>query len=158
MNILPQGKDGINKITPKKNLTFFLFRTLLDLLVAVFFVIFLFVRTNPNTDLSIQGDQLNKALCFWYLIGSDFSCVHLYSSVHWISHILQRTRKTRPCLTGHPVLPRGKMSRSDYHKMSLNSEFASPRRIWEENGAEGQIDLLIIDCLFPVSKFLSSHR
>ena len=34
---------------------------------------------------------------------SDFSSVHMYSSVHWKSRFLQGTRKTQSCLTGHPV-------------------------------------------------------
>ena len=31
----------------------------------------------------------------------------LYSAtvtVHWASHVLQGTRNTRPCITGHPVI------------------------------------------------------
>ena len=47
----------------------------------------------------IQGDQLNMAACFWYLVKSDFSSVHMYNSVHWTSHFLKGTRKTQPCLT-----------------------------------------------------------
>ena len=37
------------------------------------------------------------------LIKTDLSSVHLYSSIHWKSHFLQGTIKTRPCLTGDPV-------------------------------------------------------
>ena len=40
---------------------------------------------------------------FWYLEKSDMSSVHMYSCVHWISHLIQVTRKTRPCSTGQPV-------------------------------------------------------
>ena len=38
-----------------------------------------------------------------YLVKSDLSSVHVYSSVHWTSHFFQGTRKTLPCLTGNPV-------------------------------------------------------
>ena len=51
----------------------------------------------------IQGDQLNKAVLFWYLVKSDLFIVHVYSSLSLDKHFFQRTRKTRPCLTGHPV-------------------------------------------------------
>ena len=54
--------------------------------------------------LFIQGDQLNMILCFWYLLKSDLYSVHVYSIVHCTSHFLQGTRKTRPCLNGHPVV------------------------------------------------------
>ena len=30
----------------------------------------------------VQGDQLNMSVCFWYLVKSDLSSVHLYNSVH----------------------------------------------------------------------------
>ena len=53
---------------------------------------------------SIQGDQLNMAVFLWDLGKSDLSSVQVYSGVHWTSYFLQGTRKTRPCLTGHPVL------------------------------------------------------
>ena len=51
----------------------------------------------------IQGDKLNMVVLFSYLGKSDLYIVHLYSTVHWTSHFLQGIRKTRPCLTGHPV-------------------------------------------------------
>ena len=50
-------------------------------------------------------DQLNMAVYFWYLVKSDLSSVHVYSSAYWTSHFLQGTRKTCPCLTGHLVDP-----------------------------------------------------
>ena len=53
---------------------------------------------------SVRGDQLNMPVFFLYLGKSDLSSVHVYSSVHKKSHFQQGTRKTRPCLTGHPVL------------------------------------------------------
>ena len=43
------------------------------------------------------------AVCFWYPIKSVLPSIHVYSSVHCTSHVLQCTRKTRPYLTGHPV-------------------------------------------------------
>ena len=45
---------------------------------------------------------MNMAV-FLYLVKSDFSSVRYYTHVHWKSHFLQGTRKTRTCLTGHPV-------------------------------------------------------
>ena len=51
----------------------------------------------------VQGDQLNMAMIFCYLGNSDLARVHVYSSVHWTSQFLLGTRKTRPCLIGHPV-------------------------------------------------------
>ena len=35
------------------------------------------------------------ALLFWYLVKSDLSSVRYYNGVHWASHFLQGTRKTR---------------------------------------------------------------
>ena len=52
----------------------------------------------------IQGDQLDMAVFFWYQVESDVSSVHVYNSIHRTSHLLQGTRKTRQCLTGHPVV------------------------------------------------------
>ena len=36
---------------------------------------------------TIQGDQLNMAVFFWYLEKSDLFIVHMYSIIHWRSHI-----------------------------------------------------------------------
>ena len=54
---------------------------------------------------TIQGDQLNIAVLFWYLGKSDSSSVRYYT-VSYTGQItfLQGTKKTRPCLTGHPVV------------------------------------------------------
>ena len=38
-----------------------------------------------------------------YLVKSDLSSVHVYYSIHWTSYFLEGTKKTRPCITGHPV-------------------------------------------------------
>ena len=46
----------------------------------------------------MQGDQLHMVVCFWYLVKCDF-----YGSVHWTSHFLQSSRKTRSCLSGRVV-------------------------------------------------------
>ena len=43
----------------------------------------------------IQGDQLNIAVLFWYLVKSDLSSVRYCTRIHWTSHFLQRTRNTR---------------------------------------------------------------
>ena len=52
----------------------------------------------------VQGDQLNMAMFFWYFVKSYLPSVRYCSHIHWISRILQGTRNTRPCLTGHPVI------------------------------------------------------
>ena len=42
----------------------------------------------------IQGDQLNKAVCFWYLVKHDLFSVHnVYSSVHWTSNYYKVLKK-----------------------------------------------------------------
>ena len=51
----------------------------------------------------LQDDQLNMTVFFRYLVKSVLFSVRHSTRVHWISHFLQGTRKTRPCLTGHPV-------------------------------------------------------
>ena len=33
--------------------------------------------------MNVQGDQLNMAVYFWYLVKSDVKCTLLYSIVHW---------------------------------------------------------------------------
>ena len=58
---------------------------------------------NTQDSTVLQDDQLNMALCSWYLVKSDLSGVHVYSSVNWTRHFLQGTRKTRPCLSGRFV-------------------------------------------------------
>ena len=58
-----------------------------------------------KTLLKLLPDQINMAVSFWYLV--KVTLVNdvriLYRSVQWISHVLQVTRNTRPCLSGHPV-------------------------------------------------------
>ena len=50
---------------------------------------------------NIQDDQINMASFSWHLVKS--SSVRVFCSVHWRSNFLQGTRKTRPCLSCHPV-------------------------------------------------------
>ena len=38
------------------------------------------------------------AVCSWNLVKSDLSSVHVYSSIHWTSHVLQGTI---PDIYGH---------------------------------------------------------
>ena len=45
---------------------------------------------------SIQDGQISKQ-------NGHYTIVDVYCSIHWISHFLQGTKKTRPCITGHPV-------------------------------------------------------
>ena len=49
----------------------------------------------------IQGAQLYMTVCFLFLVPCKKWIVHC--PVYWTSHFLQGTRKTRPCITGHPV-------------------------------------------------------
>ena len=51
----------------------------------------------------MQPDQVNMAMLFWYLVKSDLSSVGYYTRVHWTSHLIQGTRNTRLCITGHSV-------------------------------------------------------
>ena len=46
----------------------------------------------------IQPDQINMAVFFRYFVKVRYSLC-----VHWTSYFLQGTRKTRPCLTSHPL-------------------------------------------------------
>ena len=59
---------------------------------------------NPALICILQGDQLNMAVFFWYLGKIDLSSVHVYSTLHWPSNLLQG--QTRPCLTSRPVIER----------------------------------------------------
>ena len=55
-----------------------------------------YVYRNPGP---IQGDQINMAVLFWYPV----KVALVYATVHWTSQVLQGTKTTRPCITGHPV-------------------------------------------------------
>ena len=52
----------------------------------------------------LQGDKFNMAVSFWYLVKSDLSNVHFYTtSVHWTSHFYKvpdntATLKWSPCI------------------------------------------------------------
>ena len=64
---------------------------------------------------SLQGDQIDMAVFFWYLVKSDFCRIRYCTHEHWISHYLPRIleniyilhlqgiRNTRSCFTGHFV-------------------------------------------------------
>ena len=52
----------------------------------------------------VQGDQLNMAVCFWYLVNSDCPVWATVHPVQWASQFLKCTRKTRLCITGHNVV------------------------------------------------------
>ena len=54
---------------------------------------------------------------FWCFRRSDSSTVQLYSSIHWISHILKGTRKIKSCLSGHPVQRNGEGSQEEETEM-----------------------------------------
>ena len=65
---------------------------------------------------------------FWYHVKTDLSSVHVYNSVHWTSHFLQGTRKTRSCLTGHPVGLDTQKSSSNIRNQIVKSLSALGRR------------------------------
>ena len=52
--------------------------------------------------LILQGDQINMVVFIWYLVTSDLSSERYCTHVPWKS--TQGTRKTWPCLIGHPVV------------------------------------------------------
>ena len=61
----------------------------------------LWYQSSANTksrNLNLQGDQLNMAVFFWYKV----TCP-VYATVHVYTESIFTTRKTHPCLTGHPV-------------------------------------------------------
>ena len=66
----------------------------------------------------VQGDQLHMDLFIWYLVKSDLSNVRYCTRVHWTSYFLQGTRKTRSCLTGHPVPIQFELVQDILHLMS----------------------------------------
>ena len=65
------------------------------------------------------------ALCLWYLVKSDLLSVRYCTSLHWTSHLLQGTRNTRPCITGHPVDKAG----TDARETEERPEPSEPSRI-----------------------------
>ena len=52
----------------------------------------------------IQGDQLNLAVFFWYLVKNDLSSLHVCSKYTGQVPFYKVPEKTRPCLTGNPVI------------------------------------------------------
>ena len=55
-------------------------------------------------EFKIHSDQINMAVFFWYFFIRDLSRVRYCIPVHWTSHLLQGTKNTQPCITGHPVI------------------------------------------------------
>ena len=51
----------------------------------------------------LQGDQLNMAVFFWYLVKMTLVYATVLNSLHGTSHVFQGTRIARPCLIGLPV-------------------------------------------------------
>ena len=43
-------------------------------------------KTSDSTPLALQCDQLNMAVCFWYLVKSDLASVRYCTPVHWTSN------------------------------------------------------------------------
>ena len=52
----------------------------------------------------LKPNKIYIAVFFCYLRKLLVHCSHMYSGIHWTSHFIQGNRKTRQCLTGHPVL------------------------------------------------------
>ena len=101
----------------------------------------------------VQPDQINMAVVFWYLVKSDLSSVRYSTRIHWTSHVLQRTRNTRPCITGHPVQhsPWTWYVRSFAYlnRLRLISAQSGPYQIWEKQCNDFN--------LFRCNKFLSCN-
>ena len=57
-----------------------------------------------------------------FLIKSDLSNVHIYSSIHWTSHFLQGTRKRQPYLNGDPVLQEWEGLQKDIEEAGAESQ------------------------------------
>ena len=47
---------------------------------------------HPQTDVQVQGDQLDMAVCFWYLVKKELSSVRYCTCVNWTWHFLLGTR------------------------------------------------------------------
>ena len=62
------------------------------------------------------------------------------TSVHWASHFLQGTRKTRPCLTGEPVLvdPVAPAPPSDTTQPKLNRKKNMLNRYRNQSGTDAE--------------------
>ena len=52
----------------------------------------------------VQGDQLNIAVSFWYLVKSDLSSERYCTRVHWTSHFFQGTRKNTAVFNWSPCI------------------------------------------------------
>ena len=55
-----------------------------------------FIPCNPsifNHPIYVQCTLYMLTVYFWYLVKSDLSSVHMYSSINWTSHFLKGTRK-----------------------------------------------------------------
>ena len=81
---------------------------------------------------TLQHDQINMAVFFWYTL-SNVTCL-VYASVHTYTghflYFLQGTRKTRPCLTGHPVpLGGGDIATTSSKLIESSAEFSSCNRL-----------------------------
>ena len=58
------------------------------------------------------------AVFFSYLVKSDLPSARYCTREHWISHVLQCTRKRQPCLTDQPV-DYILLSKFEYDELSL---------------------------------------
>ena len=50
------------------------------------------IHVTNSTIFYRYADQLNMALCCWYLVKSDFFRMHEFRSVDWTSHFFQGTK------------------------------------------------------------------
>ena len=100
----------------------------------------------------IQGDQLNMAVCFWYLVKIVFSSVHVNISVHWTSHFLKGTRKTLPCLSGQVVPCRSS------HKSLFSAENSQKRMEVMKSQYENKLLVSIFIYSVPLIVFRSRRQ
>ena len=69
---------------------------------------------------NIQCDRLNMAVFFGTFKKLLVQCTLLYTCALQTSHFLEGTRKTRPCLIGHPVSVKGSKRVHKLHTYVVN--------------------------------------
>ena len=78
----------------------------------------------------VQGEKLNMAVFFWYLVKSDLPSVNFYTGVHLKSRFLQGTRKKGSCLGRHPVsAAENSVVGQDPQKLRIRSRVAEKKSI-----------------------------
>ena len=59
---------------------------------------------------TVQGDQLYMAVCFWYLVNPDLSSERYFTVAYTSATFWDGTRTSRPCLSGRVVRYHEKLS------------------------------------------------